>query len=351
MKIAQIAPLCEAVPPRWYGGTERVVAHLTEALIDAGFEVTLFASFDSRSRAKLVPCREQALRLDASPLKSENAAHLAMLHEVRRQADGFDILHFHVDLLHYPLFEHLADRTLTTLHGRLDLVDLPALYKCWPQFPLVSISHRQRQPLRGARWFGTVHHGLPPELFRQGAGDGGYLAFLGRISQEKRVDRAIRIAQRVGLPLKIAAKISDADRCYYETQIEPLLDQPGIEFIGEIDDAAKQDFLGRALALLFPIDWPEPFGIVMIEAMACGTPVIGWDCGAVPEVIDDGVSGRIVRSEDDAVRAVEAVARLDRAEVRAAFERRFTAQVMAQNYIELYWRLLRESGKSYRLSA
>jgi len=341
MKIAQIAPLYEAVPPKLYGGTERIVAHLADALVELGHKVTLFAAADARTHATLVASRDQAIRLDPAPLKSDLAAHLAMLHEVRRRANEFDVLHFHVDLLHFPFFEDCASRTVTTLHGRLDLKDLPEAYWRWPQFPLVSISHHQRRPLRFARWLGTVQHGLPPSLYPFTAKpEGGYLAFLGRISPEKRPDRAIAVAKRAGLPLKIAAKVDAVDRAYFRDEIAPLLDDPQIEFVGEIDDAGKAAFLGNAIALLFPIDWPEPFGLVMIEAMACGTPVVAWACGSVPEVIDDGVSGRIVRSEDEAVKAIPEVARLDRKRIRGTFEQRYSALVMASRYVELYERLL-----------
>jgi len=264
MKIAQIAPLCEAVPPPLYGGTERIVAWLTDALVDLGHDVTLFASADSRTSARLVPCRDRALRMDPA-LKSDMAAHLSMLQEVRERADEFDVLHFHVDLLHFPMFADCAGRTITTLHGRLDLKDLPDAYRRWPRYPLVSISDHQRRPLRFANWRGTVHHGLPESLFPfSPAADGGYLAFLGRISPEKRPDRAIAIARAAGMPLRIAAKVDDADRQYFRERIEPLLDDPLVEFVGEIGDADKARFLGDAAALLFPIDWPEPFGLVMI---------------------------------------------------------------------------------------
>lgn len=352
MKIAQIAPLYEAVPPKLYGGTERIVAHLADALVELGHQVTLFAAADARTHATLVPAREQAIRLDPHPLKSDLAAHLAMLHEVRRRADEFDVLHFHVDLLHFPFFEDRASHTVTTLHGRLDLTDLPSAYWRWPQFPLISISNNQRKPLRFARWLGTVPHGLPPSLYPFTANpQGGYLAFLGRISPEKRPDRAIAIARRTGVPLKIAAKVDHADRAYFRDEIKPLLDDPLVEFVGEIDDAGKAAFLGNAAALLFPIDWPEPFGLVMIEAMACGTPVIAWDCGSVPEVIEDGISGRIVRSEDEAVAAVSEVIAFDRRHIRAAFERRFASEVMARHYVELYQHLLHGDDASLRRTA
>lgn len=349
MKIAQIAPLYESVPPKLYGGTERIAAYLSDALSDLGHDVTLFATADATTRATLVPVRDQAIRLDPAPLKCDLAAHLNMLHEVRQRAREFDVLHFHVDLLHFPMFEDMADRTVTTLHGRLDLKDLPSAYWRWPTFPLVSISEHQRRPLRFARWLGTVQHGLPRSLLPfSPAADGGYLAFLGRISPEKRPDRAIAIARKAGIPLRIAAKVDYADRAYFANEIRPLLDDPLIEFIGEIDDADKAAFLGNAIALLFPIDWPEPFGLVMIEAMACGTPVIAWSCGSVPEVVDDGVTGRIVDSEEAAVAAIADVAQFDRRRVRGVFERRFTAEVMAQHYVDLYEELL-QSGDTGRL--
>jgi len=340
VRIAQVAPLYEAVPPRLYGGTERIVAHLTDALVELGHEVTLFASADARTRAKLVPVRDQAIRLDPSPLKSDLAAHLSMLHELHRRAREFDVLHFHVDLVHFPFFEALAERTVTTLHGRLDLKDLAGAYRRWPDYPLVSISRHQREPLPRANWVATVAHGVREDLYRfTAAPEGGYLAFLGRISPEKRPDRAIAIARRAGLRLKIAAKVDAADRAYFERVIEPLLADPLIEFVGEIGDAEKSAFLGDARALLFPIDWPEPFGLAMIEAMACGTPVVAWRRGSVPEVVDDGVTGFVVASEDEAVAAVHRVSGLDRRRVRTVFERRFTATVMARNYVDLYRRL------------
>jgi glycosyltransferase involved in cell wall biosynthesis len=340
MRIAQIAPLYEAVPPTLYGGTERIVAHLADALVDLGHDVTLFATAEARTKAELVATRDQAIRLDPAPLKSDLAAHLSLLHEVRRQEEDFDILHFHVDLQHFPFFEHVASRTLTTLHGRLDLKDLPAAYRRWKCYPLVSISDQQRAPLRFANWIGTVHHGVPPELFRLSTAPEGYLAFLGRISPEKRPDRAIAIARQAGLPLKIAAKVDAVDVAYFRNVIEPLLDQPGIEFIGEIGDAQKSAFLGGARALLFPIDWPEPFGLVMIEAMACGTPVIAWQGGAVAEIVDEGVTGFIVRSEAEAAAAVGRAGTLDRRHIRQVFERRFSSHTMAGKYIALYRRLL-----------
>ena len=341
MKIAQIAPLYEAVPPVLYGGTERIVAHLADALVELGHDVTLFASADARTKAELVAMRDQAIRLDPSPLKSDLASHLTLLNEVRRREDEFDVLHFHIDLLHFPFFEHVASRTLTTLHGRLDVKDLPEAYRRWPQYPLVSISEPQRAPLRFANWMATVHHGVPRELYRPSARPrGDYLAFLGRISPEKRPDRAITIAQRAGLPLRIAAKVDAVDVAYFREVIDPLLAQPGVEFIGEIGDAQKSEFLGNARALLFPIDWPEPFGLVTIEAMACGTPVIAWNGGAMAEIIDPGVTGFIVRTEAEAADAVRRAGLLDRAHIRDVFDRRFSSHTMAGKYVALYRRLL-----------
>ncbi|MBL0948387.1 glycosyltransferase family 4 protein [Brevundimonas sp.] len=340
MKIAQVAPLYEAVPPMLYGGTERVVAHLTDALVDLGHEVTLFSSAEARTRARLVPVRDQAIRLDPSPLKSDLAAHMSMLAEVRRRADQFDIIHFHTDMLHFPFFEDRAERTVTTLHGRLDLKDLGGVYERWPRYPLVSISNNQRQPLPWANWSATVQHGMDADLYRFNARPSGYLAFLGRIAPEKRPDRAIQIATRLGMPLRIAAKVDAADTVYFETKIRPLLDNPLVEFVGEIGDAAKSDFLGQADAFLFPIDWPEPFGLVMIEAMACGTPVVAYRCGAAPEVIEDGVTGYLVDDLDEAVAAVRKAIQLDRSAIRARFELRFSATAMAHRYLDIYRELL-----------
>ena len=340
MKIAQVAPLYEAVPPQLYGGTERVVAHLADALVRFDHDVTLFASAEAQTTAKLVPVRDQAIRLDPHPLTSDLAAHLSMLHEVHRRAREFDIIHFHVDLVHFPFFEDFAHRTVTTLHGRLDMKDLSEVYQRWPLYPLVSISRRQRRALPLANWVATVPHGLAEELYRFTAKPkGNYLAFLGRISPEKRPDRAIAIAKRAGLKLKIAAKVDAADRTYFADVIEPLLSDPLIEFIGEIADSRKSEFLGEATALLFPIDWPEPFGLVMIEAMACGTPVVAWRCGAVPEIVDDGVTGFVVASEEEAVTAVSCAIALDRRTIRSVFERCFTSTVMAHNYLDVYGRL------------
>jgi glycosyltransferase involved in cell wall biosynthesis len=337
MKIAQVAPLAERCPPRLYGGTERIVSYLTEELVRQGHDVTLFASGDSRTAATLVRCSDMALRLNPA-VKDHMPYHLMMLDEVRRRADDFDVIHFHVDLLQFPLIRDFADRTLTTLHGRLDLPDLKPFYAAFPEIPLVSISDSQRRPMPAVNWQGTVPHGLPCDLLPfSPRPKGDYLAFLGRISPEKRPDRAIEIAARVGLPLRIAAKVDKVDRAYWDMVIAPLVARhDNVEFVGEIGDADKASFLGNARALLFPIDWPEPFGLVMIEAMACGTPVIAWNCGSVPEVIDDGVTGFIVGDEAQAVAAVRRVATLDRARVRAVFERRFTVERMAMDYLSIY---------------
>ncbi|HKS54694.1 MAG TPA: glycosyltransferase family 4 protein [Steroidobacteraceae bacterium] len=343
MHIAQIAPLAEAVPPKLYGGTERVVATLCDALVQLGHDVTLFASADARTSAKLVPVRDRAIRLDPAPLKSDVAAHLTMLHEVRRQAWKFDVLHFHIDLLHFPVFEHEAHKTVTTLHGRLDLTDLERAYQHWRQFGLVSISDHQRTPMPFVNWLATIHHGMPVEQFAfRARPQQGYLAFIGRLSPEKRPDVAISIARRAGIPLKIAAKVDAVDREYFEARIAPLLDHPLIDYIGEIGDEDKSEFLGNARALLFPINWPEPFGLVMIEAMACGTPVIAWNCGSVPEVIDHGVTGYIVDSEEEALAALSKIEQIDRRKVREVFEQRFAARTMARCYVDLYARLLKQ---------
>jgi glycosyltransferase involved in cell wall biosynthesis len=346
MKIAQIAPLYEAVPPSLYGGTERIVAHLTNALVELGHDVTLFASAEAHTRATLVPVRDQAIRLDPFPLKSDLAAHLSMLHELHLRRHEFDLLHFHLDLIHFPFFEDLAARTVTTLHGRLDLKDLPEVYSRWHDYPLVSISDDQRKPLASANWLATVNHGLAEGVysFNKMPSD-PYLAFLGRISPEKRPDRAISIAKRLGMRLKIAAKVDAVDVGYFRDEIKPLLADPLIEFIGEIGDSEKSAFLGNANALLFPIDWPEPFGLVLIEAMACGTPVIAWRCGSVSEIIENGKTGFIVDTEDEAVRAVLKLDQLDRRMVRKVFQERFTADVMARNYLRLYWRLCGAAGR------
>jgi glycosyltransferase involved in cell wall biosynthesis len=335
VKIAQIAPLYESCPPRLYGGTERVVSYLTEELVRLGHDVTLFASGDSQTAAALEPGCRCALRLD-SQCHDPLVHHLIMLDCVQRRADEFDILHFHTDYLHFPLFADRWDKTLTTLHGRLDLPDLPAMMRHYAMMPLVSISDAQRAPMLWANWHATVHHGLPPQLYRLGDGGGGYLAFLGRICPEKRPDRAIEIARRAGMPLQIAAKVDRADQGYFDTTIKGLLDDPLIEFIGEIGEVEKDTFLGDATALLFPIDWPEPFGIVLIEAMATGTPVIAYGCGSVPELIEEGVTGFIVDDLDSATAAVPRAATLDRRAIRQRFEVRFSAERMAGDYLSIY---------------
>ena len=341
MKIAQVTPLYEAVPPKLYGGTERVVAHLTDALVDLGHNVTLFASAEARTRAKLVAVRDQAIRLDPSPLKSDLAAHMTMLAQVMDRIDDFDIVHFHTDMIQFPMFTKWAGKTVTTLHGRLDMKDLPEVYRRWSEYGLVSISDDQRRPLSFANWKATVQHGMPAEQYRFHAKSEGYLAFLGRISPEKRPDRAIEIATRLGKRLKMAAKVDAADKIYYETKIKPLIDgNPLIEFIGEIGDHQKSDFLGGAEALLFPIDWPEPFGLVMIEAMACGTPVVAFRCGSTPEIVEDGATGFLVDTLEQAIAAADRVHLLDREAVRARFELRFSAQAMARRYVDVYGDLL-----------
>ena len=351
MRIAQIAPLMESVPPKRYGGTERIVSYLTEELVRAGHEVTLFASADSLTTAELRPMCDVGLRL-APPPKDPIAFHLLMLEQVRRCAGDFDILHVHVDLLHYALLREHAACCPTTLHGRLDLPLLPRVYEIFDDFPLISISQHQRLPVADANWAGTVHHGLPVNLLPCSRKHDGYLAFLGRISPEKRPDRAIEIAVRAGAHLKIAAKVDPADAEYWEQKIQPLLkDAPNVEFIGEIDERQKAVFLGGAKALLFPIDWPEPFGLVMIEALACGTPVIAYNHGSVPEVIEEGVTGFLVKSIDEAVKRVDEVDRLDRAEIRRNFERRFSAKRMAGDYVAIYQRMLALSTTTQRIFA
>jgi glycosyltransferase involved in cell wall biosynthesis len=344
MKIAQIAPLIESVPPRLYGGTERVVFWITEELVRQGHDVTLFASGDSITSAELVPCVREALRLNPA-VKDPIPYYMLMLDKVRQRAHEFDILHFHIDHLQFPLFREIAARTLTTLHGRQDLPDLPPFYFGFGDMPLVSISNSQRKPIAHANFVATVLHGLPLDLHRPVAQPrGGYVAFLGRISPEKRPDRAIRIARALGVPLKIAAKVDKVDTEYFETEIKPLLDGPGVEFIGEINDAQKSEFLGEALALVFPGGWPEPFGLVMIEAMACGTPVLAFRHGSVPEVIDEGVTGRIVDTEEEAVAALRDVLSLDRRQVRRRFEERFSAARMAKDYVAVYHKLAHDAA-------
>ena len=339
MKIAQIAPLIESVPPRLYGGTERIVSYLTEELVRQGHDVTLFASGDSVTAAELVPCSRSALRHDPA-VHGPLPHYMVMLERVKARADDFDILHFHIDHLHLPLMRERAERTLTTLHGRLDRPELEMLFAEFDDMPVVSVSGNQQRPL-AANWIATIHHGLPLEQYRFAPGGGsGHLAFLGRLSPDKRPDRAIEVARRSGLELRIAAKMDPAHKAYFAEVLRPLLKQPHVEFLGEISEERKQDFLGGARALLFPIDWPEPFGLVMIEAMACGTPIIAWPCGAAPEVIEDGVNGFLVDSVEAAVAAVGKLDLLDRREVRRSFERRFSVERMARDYLEAYESLI-----------
>jgi len=340
MRIAQIAPLIEAVPPKLYGGTERVVAYLTDALVELGHDVTLFASGDSETKAKLAAIWPRALRLDPT-VKDYFAPIFMELEIVARRAHEFDIIHAHLDYFGYPLLRRLGVPSVTTLHGRLDLPELPALYGLYGDVPVVSISDSQRAPLPQANYIATVLHGLPQHLLAQGPGDGGYVAFLGRISPEKAPDAAIRIAIAAGVPIKLAAKVDRVDEEYYKSVVEPLLSQGDIEFVGEIAEHQKSEFLGRASALLFPIAWREPFGLVMIEAMACGTPVIAFNHGSVPEVLEHGVTGFIVQNEQQAVAALAEARTLDRRRIRAEFDRRFTAHHMAQNYLKLYAHLAR----------
>lgn len=341
MRIAQIAPLYESVPPQLYGGTERVVSYLTEQLVEQGHDVTLFASGDSVTSATLIPACRRALRLD-DRVVDPIALHYAMLANVMERASDFDILHFHVDYLHFPFSRKRAVPHVTTLHGRLDIPELQPLYRAFPEAPVVSISLSQRRPLSRANWIANIYHGLPAGTLKPGSGEGKYLAFIGRISREKRVDRAIQIAIEAGVPLKIAAKVDPSDVEYYESKIKPLLGHRLIEYIGEIGEHEKAKFLGDAYAQVFPIDWPEPFGLCMIEAMACGTPTIAFDHGSVSEVLTEGVSGFIVKDMQEAVAAVPKIAALSRAVCRREFDRRFTVSRMAEDYVTVYESLMSE---------
>jgi glycosyltransferase involved in cell wall biosynthesis len=340
VRIAQVAPLVESVPPHAYGGTERVVSYLSEALIDLGHDVTLFASGDSRTRARLVPVVPRSLRLAGREADWPIWTTL-MLDRVFQEAafGAFDVIHLHVDVLHYPLARRCDTPCVTTLHGRQDVPGLDQLYRRFIDHPLVSISNSQRDPLPHANWCGTVHHGLPRDLYRYRAQPDDYFSFVGRVSPEKRVDRAIEIAIGCNVPLKIAAKVDNADRAYFDERIKPLLSHPLIEFLGEMGEAQKGDFIGRSRALLFPIDWPEPFGLVAIEALACGTPVVSYPCGSVPEILRDGFDSRIVHDQQQAIEAARDIDRIARANCRASFEQRFTAATMARAYVAVYEKL------------
>jgi glycosyltransferase involved in cell wall biosynthesis len=343
MRIAQVAPLCESVPPKLYGGTERVVSYLSDELVRQGHHVTLFASGDSRTRATLVPAWPYALRL-GDERSDPHTCHMLMIELVAKHAEDFDVIHFHVSQIHEPIARRLATPHVTTLHGRSDLPALVPFYREYPDIPIVSISDAQRGPIPHANWVGTVHHGLPGSLLRFQPEPGSYLAFLGRLSPEKGADRAIAIAKACGMPLRMAAKVDAVDAAYFRRVIEPLLDDPLVEFIGEIAEADKPGFLGHAKALLFPIDWPEPFGLVMIEALACGTPVVAFRGGSVEEILDDGISGFVVGSLDEAVDATRGIDRISRAACRETFERRFTSARMAANYVQLYQRVIERAA-------
>lgn len=339
MKIAQLSPLMEAVPPKLYGGTERIVSYIADELTEMGHDVTLFASGDSTTKAKLEAVWPRALRLDET-MRDYLAPHLIMLQQVAQRAAEFDIIHSHMDYLAFPILQQTGVPFVTTLHGRLDLPELGPLYNIFDDVPVVSISDSQREPLPHANFVATVHHGLPLRLLTAGSGAGGYLAFIGRISPEKAPDAAIRIAAAAGMKLKIAAKVDAVDRDYFTTRIEPLLKGPDVEYIGEISDSEKSAFLGNAAGLIFPIAWREPFGLAMIEAMACGTPVIAFRRGSVPEVIDDGVTGFVVDDEAEAAAAARRLPGLDRAMVRHSFETRFSVRRMTEDYVNIYRRLV-----------
>ncbi len=347
MRIAQVAPLYERVPPLYYGGTERVVSYLTEALVEQGHQVTLFASGDSLTKAKLISPCAQSLRLNPDRM-DDLAYNLLQLEHVFQRAHLFDIIHFHIDYFHYPFSRRQKVPHLTTLHGRLDMADLVPLYREFDDMPVVSISNSQRAPLSWVRWCGTVYHGLPLDLYKPKRAPGQYLLFLGRISPEKRPDRAIEIARRAGMPLKIAAKVDEKDRRYMENEIRPLLDHPLVEFVGEVGDSGKAELLRNAYALLFPIDWAEPFGLVMIEAMACGTPTIAFRGGSVREIITDGVTGYVVESVEQATQALKGLDAFDRMRCRSTFEERFSAPRMAQDYLQIYQRLISADTREAR---
>jgi len=343
MRVAQVAPLFESVPPAGYGGTERVVSYLTEALVAQGHEVTLFATHDSRTAARLVSIVDRGIRLAA--LRAEWLMwHTVMLDQVFAMADQFDVIHFHTDFLHYPLARRCATPSVTTMHGRLDLPDLQPLHRHFAEQALVSISDSQRDPLPAANWLATIHHGLPDDLYQVQDSVEDCFVFVGRMSPEKRVDRAIEIAVACNTRLRIAAKVDPADAMYFEREVKHLLDHPLIEFVGEIGEGEKNAFIGRAKAMLFPIDWPEPFGLVMIEAFACGTPVIAYDCGSVAEVMENGVTGYIVRDTQQAIAAARQISQIDRRRCREVFEQRFTAARMARRYVDVYQALANARG-------
>ena len=342
MKIAQVAPLSESVPPKFYGGTERVVHYLTEELVKEGHKVTLFASGDSCTTATLVATVKKALRLN--PLSEDTLApHIVQIEDVIERQHQFDIIHFHTDYLHFPFSQNSSVAHLTTLHGKLSIPELQSVYNKFNQ-PVVSISDSQRKPLPQANFVGTVYHGLPENLHKKGNGDGGYVAFLGRISPEKGIDKAIEWAIAANVPLKIAAKVDKVDQLYFKTEIEPLFNHPLIEYIGEINESQKTEFLGKAQALLFPINWSEPFGMVMIEAMSCGTPIVAHGKGSVPEIIEEGKNGFIVTSTKEAVATIQRLKKVDRNVVREIFEQRFTAERMAKDYVEIYKKLVKSKS-------
>jgi glycosyltransferase involved in cell wall biosynthesis len=343
MKIAQVSPLYESVPPKLYGGTERVVHNLTEELIARGHEVILFASGDSVTSAKLVPGCKSALRLDASCI-DPFIYHFTMMEMVEKEAHNFDIIHSHLDYLYFPIMRRSKNVYLTTLHGRLDIPELVPLFKEYHDIPLVSISNSQRRPIPFSNWMGTVYHGLPLDLYSFNKTGGDYLVFVGRVSPEKRVDRAIEIAKKAGIQIKIAAKVDKADKDYFDSKIQKLLDHPLVDFIGEVAEKEKEELLGNALGLIYPIDWPEPFGLAMIESMACGTPVIAYSCGSISEVVDEGLTGVIVDSQIEAVEAIEKLRNIDRKKCRETFETRFSVGRMADDYLMIYESMINKIG-------
>jgi len=350
MRIAQVAPLYESVPPKLYGGTERVVSELTEELVRQGHKVTLFATGDSRTSSHLIPQCPAGLRLDEFAV-DHLAIHMAMVEEVCAHKSQFDIVHFHIDYLHFSCSSREQLPNLTTLHGRLDIPELPAIYRLFPDMPVVSVSDAQRKPLSWLNWQGTVHHGLASGSYHPRRSCGDYLAFLGRLSPEKGAVEAMDIARRSGMKLKIAAKVDRVDREYFESAVRPLLREPHVEFIGEIGDGEREEFLGGASALLFPVNWPEPFGLVMIEAMSCGTPVIAFAHGSVPEVIDDGLTGFVVKDVDSAVRAIAKLPTIDRCRCYERFMQRFSAKRMADEYLEIYRHIIGENPERYVLAS